>query len=153
MSETFFERLRAKGASARAALSAEVSKFRNQTFLDAVIAACAMIAAADGNVSSDEKQKMVAFLKRSDELKHFDTTKVIASFNKFIEGFEFDQIIGRGEALKAIAQLKGKDDQARLLVRVACAIGASDGDFDDDEKATVRDICKELNLDAQEFGV
>lgn len=153
MAESFLDRLKSGSAQMRDKLSAEVSKFRNQTFLDAIIAACAMIAAADGNVSADEKQKMVNFLQRSEELKHFDSSKVIATFNKFIDNFEFDLIIGKGEALKAIGKVKGKDDQARLLVRVAIAIANADNNFDDDEKDAAREICRELDLNPADFGL
>ena len=39
------------------------------------------------------------------------------------------------------------------MVRVCCAIGAADGNFDDDEKAVVRKICAELNLNPKDFDL
>jgi tellurite resistance protein TerB len=36
---------------------------------------------------------------------------------------------------------------------VCCAIGASDGDFDQTEKDVVRRMCAELELDATAFGL
>ena len=33
------------------------------------------------------------------------------------------------------------------------AIGKADGDFDDDEKAVVREICGELRNDPGQFGI
>lgn len=150
---SFLETLRQKGAEAREKLTQEIGKFRNRDFMEACVAGCALVAAADGNVSSEEKQKMVGFMRNSDELKVFDIEEVIAVFNKVVANFEFDPIIGKAEALKRVAVIKSKPDAARLMVRVCCAIGAADGNFDDNEKAMVAEICRELGLDPQEFGV
>lgn len=145
--------LKSSTADARAKLSAEVSKYKNRTFMEAVVAGCALLAAADGEVKSEEKQKMAGFLQRADELKHFEMKDVIAVFNKTIEDFEFDQEIGKAEALKKIGKIKANEEQARLLVRVVCAIGAADGDFDDQEKAAAREICTELGLNPGDFDL
>lgn len=45
--------------------------------MQGTVAVCARIAIASDGVSSEEKQKMLGFLKASDELKVFDTTEVI----------------------------------------------------------------------------
>ncbi|MCA1770595.1 MAG: tellurite resistance TerB family protein [Halomonas sp.] len=138
---------------ARANLAAEVSKFKNRDFMEAVVSGCALVAAADGTVDASEKQKMAAFLERSEELKHFDIRQVIEVFNKAVGDFEFDHAIGKANALKTVGKVSGKDDQARILVRVVCAIGAADGDFDAEEKAVVREIAQELGLKAEEFDL
>lgn len=140
-------------AKARTNLAAEVSKFKNKEFMEAVVSGCALVAAADGSVDAAEKQKMAGFIERSEELKNFDIRQVIEVFNKSVGDFEFDQAIGKANALKMIGKIRGKDDQARVLVRVVCAIGAADGDFDDDEKAIVREIIQELSLNPSEFDL
>jgi tellurite resistance protein TerB len=145
--------LRENVTKARANLSAEVSKFQNRAFMEAVVSGCALVAAADGSIDASEKQKMAQFLERSDELKHFDIRQVIEVFNKAAGDFEFDHEIGKANALKTIGKIRGKDDQARLLIRVVCAIGAADGNFDADEKAMVRMIAKDLGLDPAEFDL
>jgi tellurite resistance protein TerB len=145
--------LKDKGNEARSRLSAEVSKFKNRTFMEATVAACAMVAAADGTVSSEEKQKMAGFIRNSDELKHFSMTDVITFFEKVVGNFDFDAAIGKAEALKVIGRLRGNVEQARVMVRVACAIGASDGNFDQRERTVVREICVELGLNPADFDL
>jgi len=134
-------------------LAAEASKFKNRSFMEAVVSGCALVAAADGDISADEKQKMAGFIQRADELKHFEMRQVIEVFNKTTADFEFDASIGKASALQTIGKIKGKDDQARLLVRVICAIGAADGDFDANEQAVVREICVELGLNPADFDL
>ena len=142
-----------KGNEVRARLTAEVSKFKNRAFMEATVASCALVAAADGTISSEEKQKMAGFIRNSDELKHFAMPDVIAFFEKVVGNFDFDVVIGKAEALKVIGRLRSNPEQARVMVRVACAIGASDGNFDQKERTVVREICGELGLNPADFDI
>lgn len=145
------EWLKTNTQGARDKLATEIGKFRNREFMDGVVAACALVSASDGNISSVEKQRMTGFIQNSAELKVFDLRDVIKSFNAHCEKFEFDSEIGKAEALRCIGKLRSKPDAARLLVRVCCAIGSADGDFDQSEREVCRLICKELGLDPADF--
>jgi tellurite resistance protein TerB len=145
--------LKENAAAARDKLTTEVAKFKNQKFMDAMTAACAVISAADGDISSVEKQKMTGFISNSPELKVFNMADVIKSFSAHCEKFEFDYQIGQAEALKVIGKIRNDPGAARLLVRVGCSIGASDGTFDDKEKAACRLICAELGLNSADFDL
>ena len=145
--------LKENTAAARDRIKNEVAKYRNKDFMEAVVSGCALVAAADGSVTSDEKQKMAAFIQRSEELSVFEMPQVIEVFNKVMEGFEFDHSIGKIEAMKKIGKLRGKDEAARTMVRVCCAIGAADGDFDADERKVVTEICTELGLNPADFDL
>lgn len=145
--------LKENTADARAKLGAEIGKFRNKAFMEATVSGCAIMAAVDGDISSEEKKKMIGFMERSEELKHFDLPEVITLFKKIVEEFEFDADIGKANALKTIAKVRSKPDQARVLVRVVCALAASDGNFDDDEKKVGREIALELGLDPADFDL
>ncbi|WP_159565409.1 tellurite resistance TerB family protein [Budvicia diplopodorum] len=147
------EKLKAAILAGKDTLNKEIGKFKNRTFMEATVAGCALVAAADGNVSGEEKQKMAAFIKNSEELKVFDMPDVIAFFNKTISSFEFDHSIGEAEALKTVGKLRSNVDAARLMIRVCIAIGASDGNFDESEQKVVRQMAKELNLDPSDFGL
>ncbi|MFT5894052.1 MAG: tellurite resistance protein TerB [bacterium] len=145
--------LKQNAEQARSKLTAEASKFKNRAFMEAVVNGCALVAAADGEIDASEKQKMAGFIERADELKHFEMRQVIEVFQKAAADFEFDHGIGKASALKVISKIKGSEDQSRLLVRVICAIGAADGDFDAQEKAMVAEVARELGLDPSEFDL
>ncbi|MBF0227167.1 MAG: tellurite resistance TerB family protein [Desulfobacterales bacterium] len=134
-------------------ISTEIKRFKNADFMEAISAGCAMVAVADGFVSPEEKQKMAGFIKRNDALKIFDMNKVIESFNKYADNFEFDFNIGKGEALKVISKIKKDQGAARLLIQVCIAIGSSDGKFDPSEQKIVKEICHALGLEPKEFGL
>ena len=130
----------------------ECKKFTNVDLLEATIAACMWVSAADGELKSEEKQKMLGFIERSEALKHYARNKVVACANKWGEDFQFDVGIAEEHAKKAIEKVKDVD-QARVLIKVCCAIGAADGDFDKSEKTVVRKVCNIVMLPPGEFGV
>lgn len=145
--------LKNKYSEVSKSLKDEVTKIRNQTFLEGVVAGCVLVAHADGIVKPEEKQKMLGFMRNNDIMAVFETGEIIKLFEKYASRFEFDREIGEMDALAAIGKLKEKTDQGRLLVRVCCAIANSDGEFDDSEKVAVRKICNELGANPADFDL
>ncbi|MNE40787.1 Tellurite resistance protein TerB [compost metagenome] len=121
--------------------------------MNAVVAGCTLVAAADGKIEEAEKNKMAGYMNLSNELKVFDMRDVITQFNFYVSNFEFSPEIGKQEALKSIAKFSGKPEIGRVIVGVCSAIGAADGDFDEHEKAVVRNICSVLGLSPSEFSL
>ena len=109
-------------------LKTQALKFKNKEFLEAAMAGSALIAMADGKISSEEKQKMIKFIENHDALSIFTTSDVIKA-------------------------LKSNAEAGRLLIRMMIAIASSDGDFDLQEQAVAAKIAKELALNPAEFGL
>ncbi|MFZ1325800.1 MAG: tellurite resistance TerB family protein [Candidatus Contendobacter sp.] len=147
------EWLKQRYSEVTANLKTEVTKFKNKSFLEAVVAGCVLVAHADGVVRPEEKQKMMGFLRNSEVLSAFSVEEVIGLFDKYAKQFEFDHQIGKASVLQIVGRLKSKDSEARLMVRVCCAIGAADGNFDAQEKEMVRAICNELGLNPKDFDL
>jgi Tellurite resistance protein len=147
------EWLRTNVEAARKRVADEVSKFKNRDFMEGTIAAIALVSAADGDISSAEKQKLIGYFGASEELKAFKTDDVIAYFKSVTDKFDFDAAIGKAEALRVVGKLRSNQDAARLLVRVCCVVGAADGNFDENEKAVVVQICRELGLNPADFDL
>ncbi len=147
------EWLKKFGEDAKKQLRDQVARYKNQDFLEATVAGCALVAAADGNISSEEKQKMVKFMSLSQELKVFSAVAIAAAFKPHADLLEFEFEIGKMGAMQSIVKIKNNTDMAKVMVRVCCLIGAADGNFDDDEKAAVREICAALGIDPKEFGL
>ncbi|MEG0279469.1 MAG: tellurite resistance TerB family protein [Morganella sp. (in: enterobacteria)] len=137
----------------REELTKQVGRFKNRKFMEGTVAVCARIAVSSDGVSAEEKQKMIGFLKSSEELKVFETAEVIEFFNKLVTSFDFDMEIGKGETMKYILALKNQPEAAQLAVRVGIAVAKSDGDFDRDEQKAVREIATALGFEPAEFGL
>lgn len=150
---SIFKKVKNSLSAGRDELTNRVSKFKNKKFMEGTVASCAYVAMASDGVSSDEKQKMIGFIKNSPELNVFDTEQIIDVFNKLASNFEFDKDIGKGEAMKLITRMRDEPDAAQLMLRVAIAIGKSDGDFDAAERASAKDICAALNLSAADYDL
>ncbi|MGZ8189755.1 MAG: tellurite resistance TerB family protein [Methylococcaceae bacterium] len=132
-------------------LKTEALKFKNKDFLNAAMAGSALVAMADGGVSSEEKQKMIKFIESNDALSIFTTSDVIKAFQDFVGQLEFDKDIGEAKAYQALGKMKSNVEASRLLIRMIIAIAASDGHFDDSEKKVATKIAKELALNPAEF--
>ncbi len=132
-------------------LKTEALKFKNKDFLNAAMAGSALVAMADGSVSSEEKQKMIKFIESNDALSIFTTSDVIKAFQDFVGQLEFDKDIGEAKAYQALGKMKSNAEAARLLMRMIIAIAASDGNFDEFEKKVAVKIARELALNPTEF--
>jgi tellurite resistance protein TerB len=132
-------------------LKTEALKFKNKDFLNAAMAGSALVAMADGSISSEEKQKMIKFIESNDALSIFTTSDVIKAFQDFVGQLEFDKDIGEAKAYQTIGKMKSNTEASRLLVRMIIAIASSDGNFDDTEKKVAVKIAKELAIDPSEF--
>ncbi len=146
---SFFDTLKNTFSNSGQDLVSNVMKFKNKKFMEGTVAVCAIVSFASGGASSEEKMKMIGFIKQSKELNVFAIEEVIAFFNKLSESFNFDLDIGKGEAMRYVANLKDNPESAQLAVQVGLAIAKSDGEFDDNEKQAMIDICKilEINTD------
>jgi tellurite resistance protein TerB len=145
--DSFLSQLKTKANE----LKTEALKFKNKDFLNASMAGSALIAMADGSISSEEKQKMIKFIESNDTLSIFTTSDVIKAFQDFVGQLEFDKDIGEAKAYQALGKMKSNAQAARLLVRMIIAIASSDGNFDDKEKKVAVKIAKELGIDPAEF--
>lgn len=145
--------LKERGEELRKQAGDTLKRYRNQKMLDALTGGCAWLASADGTISGEEKRKMLNFMQVSPEMKVFETKAVLASFSPVADTFEADYEFGRIEAVRRIALIKDDAAAANVLVRLVCILGASDGNFDADEKKVVREICGIVGLDPTQFDV
>lgn len=145
--ENFLSQLKSKAGE----LKTEALKFKNKDFLQAAMAGSALIAMADGSISSEEKQKMIKFIESNDSLSIFSTSDVIKSFQEYVGQLEFDKDIGEAKAYQALGRMKANAEAARLLMRMIIAIAASDGIIDVNERKVAVKVAVELGLSPAEF--
>jgi tellurite resistance protein len=137
--------------AAKAALATELERFRNRRFLDATMAASALVALADGEINITELNIIDQALDTVHELNIYDPHEAVDIYRDYIDGLQKAPAATRGKALDAVAKITGDARAAHILVRVCIAIGKSDEDFSEAEKNTVRDLCRTLDIDPAEF--
>lgn len=149
----FWDNLKDKAVQLNEGLKTKVGQFKNASFADASMAMCALIAAADGTIDASERQKTAAFIMNNDTLKVFDTSELQTKFIYYCDKLQSDYDFGKIEAIQSISKLKKKADQARAVIQVGIIIGGADGNFDDDEKAAVREACFAVGISSNEFDL
>ncbi|MFT7401825.1 MAG: tellurite resistance protein TerB [Hydrogenophaga sp.] len=149
-SMSIFNSIKQSVTKAANSMNSELKKFRSKDLLQAIVAGSTMIAYADGVVSAEEKQKLLGFVRSSEQLSVFESDKVIESFTQYLSRFEFDVTIAAGEALQKIAAFRGKPE-AELIVRVCLAIAKADGNIDMQEQQALGQICQSLGLDVKNY--
>jgi tellurite resistance protein len=138
---------------ARKALAAELEKFRNRHFLEATMAASALVALADGDVNLTELNMIDQALETIHELKIYDPHDAVDIYRDYMDDLRTDPARARIRILEEVGRIAEDAHAARLLMRVCVAIGKSDDDFSNGEKAVIADLCDALGLDAAEIGL
>jgi len=127
-------------------LKQEIARHRQRPFLEAAMAACALIASADDEVSFSERARMDAVLESLAELRVFDPHAAVNLFDAEIEALQADREAGRAAAFETIRRGAAAEGAAELLVRICVAISLADGKFVSSERAMLGLICASLNL-------
>jgi len=137
--------------TARASLASELERFRNRHFLEACMAASALVAMADGEVNFSELATIDQVLETVQQLRIYDPHTAVNIYRDYIDHLREDEKEARRQAFQAVERLAGDEDGARLVIRVCVAIGKADDDFNAPEKEMILDLCATLAIPPTEF--
>ncbi len=149
----FFDTLKSRLGDLQARTTTEVGKYKTKDFAKASMAMCALIAAADGTITADERQKTAAFIGGNDALKVFPADELQQHFTFYASKLESDYQFGKVEAIATISKLKKDPGAARAVIQVGIIIGGADGNFDKDEQQAVREACLAVGIPPAEFDL
>ena len=121
--------------------------------LDALVAACAMVAHADGWATQEERGRMLDRMRSLPSLAVFGVDDALEALEALDRRFESDPDAARLEAESAIRRLRGRDDAARSVVLSACAVAVADGGLDAEERDALLRICDLLALPPVQFDL
>jgi tellurite resistance protein TerB len=131
----------------------EIKQAQNEHLMEGIVAGCALVAYADGWVTTEEHDRMVSLIRGFEPIAVFGHDDVIATFEAMTSRFASDQSSGEAAALLAVARVKGRSKYPDLLVKTCCAIAAADGGFDAEERRVIIRICQLLGLDPETFNI
>jgi tellurite resistance protein TerB len=131
---------------------ADVSEPDADLVLDGVMAACALMAYADGTVSREERMRMLSIVPRFASLRSFSQSELVEAFERATAWFDAKHEDGALLALQTIRRVRQHPRYARPLLRACHAIATVDRTFDSRERQALISICVALDLDPAEYG-
>lgn len=127
------------GAQAVEAAVTAIDKIANQQEFEAVLAACVLVASADGHTDETERAATLAQAMAHPSLKGFGPGEVQKAFNDMHTVLGLDRVLGVETLLEKVRKVTDMESRARIA-SIATAIANADGDFSDSEKAMVERI-------------
>ncbi|WNK01323.1 TerB family tellurite resistance protein [Thalassospiraceae bacterium LMO-JJ14] len=126
---------------------------RNRPFLEGVMAACAVVATTDGEVSLAEQVRVDQILQTLDELKVFDPHEGVEIFREYTEALLDNPKQGHDKAIEAIARVSEDLEAGALLLRICLAVSEADGDVSLADQIEIVSICSRFGIDPAECGL
>ena len=126
---------------------------RNRPFLEGVMAACALVATTDGDVSLAEQVRVDQVLQTLDQLRVFDPHEGVDIFREHTDAILENPELGHENALEVIAKIATNPETGALLVRVCIAISEADGELGLADQIEIVSICTRFGIDPAECGL
>jgi tellurite resistance protein TerB len=123
----------------------ELNRHKQRPFLEAVAAACALVATADGEVSFSERARLDTVIESLSQLRLFDPHEVVDAFDEHVAQLADDDN-GVAVMLKVISAGTRAEGAADLLLRISAAMSLADGRDSSDEHEIIHKICAALQL-------
>jgi len=130
---------------------------RNRPFLNATMAACALVATADGRVSLGERVRVDQILETLEALKIFDPHEAVDLFNDFSDNILDNPQSGHEKALATLLETAIDEEMKTLIIRICCAISEIEHGQGDDVIAAdhieIVSLCSRLGVDPKTCGL
>jgi tellurite resistance protein TerB len=127
-------------------LKGSANRLSGQTdVLEAVAAASALVAYADGDASDDEIGATITAIKANEVLNTaFSGAQIEAAINRMLDRAAGGRV-GRQGLLKECADIAGSEN-AELALLAALDVAEADGNIDDDETKALEKVADKLGL-------
>ena len=128
-------------------------KEQNRPFLEAAMAACAMVSASEGEVSFADRIRVDQIMETLTRLKVFDPHEGVNLFNHYTDRILASPKEGREEALKTIKTVTSDLETAELLIDLCLAVSLSNGITSLVEHIEIVSLCGLIGVDPDKIGL
>ncbi|SMF79105.1 tellurite resistance protein TerB [Tistlia consotensis] len=135
----------------RDAIRSRQERIRYRPFMEATMAACALVAIADGEVSFSERVRLDQMLESLEELQAFDPHEAVDRFNDYVQQLTDDPATAQAEALEAVRHLADDEEEAALVLKLCIALCRADGRFTETERVAAKRVAETLGLPAPDY--
>lgn len=125
------------------------SRVVDKTLFRQVVSAAFLIARADGDFDSDEKKALAKVI--SEKMPQFSIQDILKALEECEKKVEFSEDMGVMEIMDDICS--ASKENAEMIMRISCFIGAADGDFDADEKKVAKSMACGMGINPQKYGL
>lgn len=138
-------------ADVRGVLERYAHRAHDQDFVEATMAAAALLAYADGRITMVERLARDEALDRLAELRVLPADRAVTLFRGYAEAFKEDPGKTREQILEKVTPFKGEPELARLIVQVCVYIARSDRHFDETEREVIQELASALRVKLEEL--
>ena len=124
----------------------QLERYRNRAFLKAAMAAAALVADADGEVTLSERYRIDAIIERLERLRLYDPHKAVEILDRFLASLHDDADTARPILLGKVSRMADDAEAAQILIRIAHSVSDADGDVSEAEVDRIDQIRSVLNL-------
>jgi len=128
-------------------------KEQNRPFLEAAMAACAMVSASEGQVSFADRIRVDQIMETLTQLKVFDPHEGVDLFNHYAGGILASPKECREAALKKIKTVTSDPEIAEVLIDLCLAVSLSDGVTSLVEHIEIVSLCGLIGVDPDKIGL
>jgi len=132
---------------------ARSEKEQNRPFLEAAMAACAMVSASEGEVSFADRIRVDQIMETLTRLKVFDPHEGVDLFNRYTDRILASPEEGRKSALATIRTVTSDLETAELLIDLCLAVSLSDGVTSLVEHIEIVSLCGLIGVDPDKIGL
>ena len=128
-------------------------KEQNRPFLEAAMAACAMISVSEGQVSFADRIRVDQIMETLTRLKVFDPHEGVDLFNHYTAAILASPKQGRDAALQTIKAVAADPETAEVLIDLCLAVSLSDGVTSLVEHIEIVSLCGLIGVDPDKIGL
>jgi tellurite resistance protein TerB len=128
-------------------------KERNRPFLEAAMAACAMVSASEGQVSFADRIRVDEIMETLTRLKVFDPHEGVDIFNHHAARILASPQEGRAAALEKIQSVTADPETAEILIDLCLAVSLSNGVTSLIEHIEIVSLCGLIGVDPDKIGL
>lgn len=132
-------------------LADELEDEAGEDLIEALAAATAYVAFADGVPSPEEREELLAVFEDEDRLTEIDLDDLFEAFDDYAERFAEDAKAAEDEVLAAVVVFDDSPELGRMIIRAAIAVASKGGSLSAAEEKAVRQLCDVLGLEVGEL--
>ncbi len=130
-----------------------MERHHNLPFLKATMAACALVATADGKVSFSERVRVDQIIETLESLQVYDPHEAVNIFVDYCEAILSSPRDGHPKVLSQLDVVKDNPETAALLIRICLAVAEANGKTSLVDQIEIVTLCSILELDPGHFGL